>query len=86
MEDGNGRRTKAFIIRMLVMPDIIMYAKSAGVFGNTINQRKMNVVGSIISRGKAVMRSIIVEKGTPNGTITDIDGCYSFFGVIQFNG
>ena len=59
-------------------PNGVNAKNNLGISETNISQQNKNVSGTVTDQsGEPVIGASVVEKGTRNGTVTDIDGNYS---------
>lgn len=72
MKNNNHANSRANIFRQLLL------ALSFFVVATTVLAQNRTISGTIVdSRGESLIGASVLEKGTSNGTITDIDGKFS---------
>lgn len=67
----------AFIMMLiqLLMTDTVVATASGAIAASVVDQQEVSVTGKITNEiGEALPGATVLEKGTTNGTITDIDG------------
>lgn len=92
MKENSFKRNRKALTALLLCTGFIaaqpltMMAENAATSVQTVQQQKQSVSGIIKdATGEAVIGASVLEKGTSNGTITDLDGKFNLNVAPQRN-
>lgn len=77
-------KTSSFCISRMIVVLLIVAIQSLLPVGVYAQSKKINISGTITERnGEPIIAATIAQKGTTNGTITDIEGNYTLLNVPE---